>query len=63
MLPRGLIITPASITRLLTVHEADGGKYQAPNIPSTGPSFLMVVGERSADGQIDLEPSRRRVEE
>ena len=62
MLPRGLIITPASITRLLAIHKADCGEYQAPYIPSTGPSLLMVVGKGRADGQVDLKPSGRRVE-
>lgn len=58
MLPDGLTLIFAAKARLLTVHEADGGNYECPNIPSRGPSLLMIVSEASANGHIDLKPSR-----
>lgn len=42
---------------LIGVHEADHGQEDGPDVPARAPSFLVVVGEGSADGLADLEPA------
>lgn len=62
VLPDALTLIFAAEARFLTVHEADGGNDECPDVPSRGPSLLMVVSEARADGHVDLESSGWRVE-
>ena len=56
-------VIPAAVARLLAVHEADSRQDQASHVPGRGPSFLVVVREGGADGQVSLKSAGRRKEE
>lgn len=52
----------AAVAGLLAVHEADGCEDEGADVPGGGPALLVVVGERGADGDVDVESARGGIE-